>query len=201
MINFVLTKHIHQLCQDLTKIVCAFRIVKYWVPKKEKLKLYYAYFHSKIQYGIELYGTASKKLIKKLAVMQHRAIKALFNLDPLTSSANMHKIYKILNIDDLYAYKTIKFVHKQHLKDQNIFSNYFATVANENYPNTRNRNNLAKPSIQTENERKMMKYMGAHLWNEFNNKLKSNLTNVSSGKLDRMLKNYFYRKYETFVIN
>ena len=58
--------------------------------------LYYAYF----QYGIELYGTSSKTLIKYLAVMQHRAIKALFNLDPLTSSANLHKIYKILNIDD-----------------------------------------------------------------------------------------------------
>ena len=59
-------KHIDQLSTDLTRIISAFRIIKNWVPNKHKLKLYYAYFHSKMQYGIEIYGSSPAKYIRKI---------------------------------------------------------------------------------------------------------------------------------------
>ena len=42
-------KHIIQLSKDLVKIISAFRIVRDWVPRREKVKLYYAYFHSNLE--------------------------------------------------------------------------------------------------------------------------------------------------------
>jgi hypothetical protein len=86
-------KHIDMLCRDLIKIINAFRIIKNWVPNRDKLKLYYAYFHSKLQYGIEIYGTSASKYIRKLEVLQHQAIKAVFNLDHLTPSAELYSKY------------------------------------------------------------------------------------------------------------
>ena len=38
---------------------------KNYVPEDKKRMIYYAYIYFRIQYGIEMYGTASKKLMKK----------------------------------------------------------------------------------------------------------------------------------------
>ena len=57
--------HVKQLSEYLTQIINAFKIIKNYVPEDKKRMLYYAYIYSRIQYGIEMYGTASKKLIKK----------------------------------------------------------------------------------------------------------------------------------------
>ena len=58
--------HVKQLSESLTQIINAFKIIKKnYVPEDKKRMLYYAYIYSRIQYGIEMYCTASKKLIKK----------------------------------------------------------------------------------------------------------------------------------------
>ena len=67
--------HVKQLSESLTQIINAFKIIKNYVPENKKRMLYYAYIYSRIQYGIEMYGTASKKLIKKVQTKQNRAIK------------------------------------------------------------------------------------------------------------------------------
>ena len=57
--------HIDELAGRLTKTVQAFKIVKNYINSKHKLSFYYAYIYSRIQYGIELYGSACKKSLKK----------------------------------------------------------------------------------------------------------------------------------------
>ena len=70
--------HVDYLRSDLMKILSSFKIIKHWVPHHHKLKLYYAYFHSRLQYGLEIYGTAASTHLGKLEVLQHEALKILF---------------------------------------------------------------------------------------------------------------------------
>ena len=56
--------HINELLTKLTKIINSFKIIKYYVPLKNRMLIFEAYFNSKIEYGIELYGTANDTLIK-----------------------------------------------------------------------------------------------------------------------------------------
>ena len=53
-------KHIHEIEKSLIKISNSFKIIKHKVPDANKLLLYYAYVYSKIQYGLEVYGSASE---------------------------------------------------------------------------------------------------------------------------------------------
>jgi hypothetical protein len=47
--------HVQQLTKDLVKICNSFKIVKHYTHIKDKNKLYYAYIHSKLRYGIDIY--------------------------------------------------------------------------------------------------------------------------------------------------
>ena len=148
--------------------------------------LYYAYFHTKVQYDREVYGTATKKHINRIEILQHKAIKALFNLEPLTSSRLLSEHYKLLSIKDLYSLKIANFVHRQQNNSlPSIFSTYFRKVANENYPNTRSRNKLLVPKSKIENEMKMVKHAGAKIWNKLTDELGGNLENMNSNYLSK----------------
>ena len=180
------------------KVIYAFRIITNWVPESEKMKLYHAYFHSKIQYGLEIYGNAANKYIKKIEILQHRALKALFNLDWLTPTAELHNTYKVLSVKDLFSYKVVQFVHKQ-LSDKktNVFSNYFKRLAHEHYPNTRNRDRLSLPKIKSENGRRIMKYTGAMSWNSLCKALKCDLDKMSYKRFVKIVKTYYLEKYKS----
>ena len=80
------------------------------------MQLYHAYFHSKISYGNEIHGTAAKRHLKRIEILQHKALKTLFNLDPLTSSTSLHNKFKVLTIKDHYALNIAKIVHRHKMK-------------------------------------------------------------------------------------
>ena len=104
------------------------------------MQLFHAYFHSKISYGIEMYSTAAKRHLKRIEILQHKALKTLFNLDPLTSSTSLHNKFKVLTIKDHYALNMAKIVYQHKTKVlPNISENYFQELADNTYPNTRNR--------------------------------------------------------------
>ena len=84
-------EHTDKLLTKLTKTNQAFKIVKNFVSNKQKSALYYAYFHSALQYGIEVYSQGTPKNIKKLQVKQNRALKILYNKDFLTPTIELHK--------------------------------------------------------------------------------------------------------------
>jgi len=105
------------------------------------MEIYYAYFHSKINYGIEVYGVNAKKYLKRKEVLQHKALKILFDLDPLTTSLYLYKKYNVLSVIDQYTLNTAKLIHKYANKRlPDLFHAYFC-YNSTNYPNTRHRNN------------------------------------------------------------
>ena len=189
-------KHIDQLSTDLMRIISAFRIIKDWVPNEHKLKLYHAYFHSKMQYGIEIYGTSTAKYIKKIEILQHQAIKVLFNLNYLTPSRYLYSKFKVLPASDIHSLKIAQFVHKQLCSDQkNAFTDYFKTVAHDSYPNTRNRFKLRIPRAKTVIGKRTIKRSGAQIWNTLTDALKQDLRGTSKFKFDKLVKNYYLGKY------
>ena len=189
-------KHIDFLSKDLLRIISAFRIIKDWVPDRHKVKLCYAYFHSKMQYGLEIYGTATAKNTRKIEILQHKAIKVLFNLDYRTPSRQLYFKFKVLPARDNWSLKIAKFVHSQLGKKQtNAFSNYFKDVASDSYPNTRNRYKLHIPRTKTEIGNKMIKRKGPQIWNSLTDALKQDLKGTTKFKFNKLVKSHYLNKY------
>ena len=115
-------EHIEAVTASLAKITNSLKIVKNFVPHKNKHLLYYAYIYSKIKYGIEVYGTANATQIKKVQVKQNRALKVLFNKDFLTPTDSLHKELEVLKVKDINSTLPNLFTCN---KTPNIFKNFF----------------------------------------------------------------------------
>ncbi len=81
--------HINYLSQKLTKILCAFKVIKKLIPKQYRYQLYYAYHYFQICYGIETCGIATKSNLNKIQILQNKIIKVLFNEDWLTPTNDL----------------------------------------------------------------------------------------------------------------
>jgi len=158
--------HITELLTKLTKITNSFKIVKHYVPISNRKLLLEAYFMSRLQYGIEIYGSANNQLIHKLQIKQNRAIKTLYNLDFLTPSKKMHKDYNVLMVKDRYKLNISKFVFKQQNNQLPIIlGDYFSNVKDSHNHKTRTNENIKINKCKTEIGKRATQIQGAHVWN------------------------------------
>ena len=165
--------HIDDLAGRLTKTIQAFKIVKNYISSKNKLSFYFAYIYSRIQYGIELYGSACKKSLKKIQIKQNRALKVLFNKEFRTPTLDMHKELKLLMVKDIAKVNLLKFVHQQRcgaLPD--AFDNHYSEVSHHHNRDTRQKDNLYVDR-GTALSKKSTKYRGAVLWNSVNKDIRN----------------------------
>ena len=148
--------------------------------------VYYAYFHSRVQYGSELYTTANKKSIKSIQVKQNRSLKVLFNKDFYTPTTTLHKELKLPLVHDIGKINALKLVHKIINKQApEAFENYF--TSNKDIPGrragTRQDNNLATSKYKSDTAKKMFKYRGATFWNSVSQEVKNTKDTSLFGKI------------------
>ena len=175
--------HVKQLSESLTQIINAFKIIKNYVPEDKKRMLYYAYIYSRIQYGIEMYGTASKKLIKKVQTKQNRAIKVLHNKNFYTPTTQLHKELRYPLVKDIEKINVCKFVHKQrNNKTPKIFNDLFTENKDKHKYNTRQSQNLATPLAATNFSQKTIDFRGPRTWNSIPMKIRKLECNKHFGK-------------------
>ena len=159
-------KHISELNISLTKAINAFKIIKNYIPQKQKSALYFAYVYSRIQYEIEIYSNANSSLIKKVQTKQNTALKALYQKDYYTPTKTLHGDLNILQIKDIGKLKVLNFVYNQrNNKTVNMFQNYFIDNKEVHKHNTRQSHNLHLNRPINNMGKKQIKYKGAHLWN------------------------------------
>ena len=164
--------HIDELAGRLTKTIQAFKIVKNSINAKHKLAFYYAYIYSRIQYGIEVYGSACQKSLKKIQIKQSRALKVIFNKDSRTPTTELHSDLKLLLVKDIAKVNLLKFVYQQRNdKLPDAFENYYSEVGQHHIRNTRQKHDL---HINRESTlgKKSTKHRGAVLWNSISKKIR-----------------------------
>ena len=172
--------HIASLQKSLMKISNSLKIIKHYIPEKNKILLFNAYISSKIQYGIELYGRANSSLLNKIQVRQNRSLKILFNKDFLTPTNLLHNEIHVLKVNDQYKLNILKFVYKhQNNLLPEIFCNQFVHNNKIHYHDTRQSNNLHLHHHITTLGNKQIRYQGPNLWN----KIPSEIKNTSSLKV------------------
>ena len=184
-------QHIQHLQNDLIKLIRSLKIIKNYVPIKDKNKLYFAYIHSKIKYGIEIYGQAATVHLNKIQRLQNRALKTLHNKDYTTPTLKLHSDLNLLLIKDIYKHSIAQFVFRQkNNKLPEIFDNYFQSATHQH--NTRQIEKMPTLRKRTEQGKNMLNYSGAKIWNSLPPKIRSV---TSLYKLKRDSKLYYLSNY------
>jgi hypothetical protein len=167
-------EHISETHSSLVKIANSFKIIKHQIPDKNKPLFYNAYILSKIQYGIEVYGTAASSSLKKIQTQQNRALKILHTKDFYTPTKLLHKDLNVLLVKDIYNLSVLQFVYKQRCDLlPSIFNNFFTQNTSIHSHNTRQSKGLYANHPKNKYGLNRIKYQGPILWNSIPEKTRN----------------------------
>ena len=179
--------HIDRILKSLYKYYRLFYQLRNFVNKQLIRTIYYSCVYSRIQYGIEVYGTCRKGLIDKLQVTQNKLLRILGCKDRQYNSQILHKEFELHNVSEIRDMLILKFVYNcVNGQPVEAFKDYFKTP-NHMY-NTRQADRLVAENINTEYGRSLTHYTGASLWSRLPLDVK-NKPSINSFK--RSLKDYY----------
>ena len=72
-------------------------IIKTIISKKIARQLYFVFIHSRIKYGIEVFGDCANEYLQKLRVIQKNLLKLLLNFDRRMSTNELHQQLSFVN--------------------------------------------------------------------------------------------------------
>jgi hypothetical protein len=124
-------------------------------------------FHSNIAYGINIYGCANTTNLVKIQKKQKQAIRIISNAPFRAHTAPLFKELKILPLDQLIEYSSIKFMHSFHFKKLPLSFNEMWKTNRERYTERilRNADDLYVPPYRVEFVKKLPNFAFPSAWN------------------------------------
>ena len=97
--------HVDQTCAPLAKFFRIFSRVKHFVSLQITRQSYFAIIYSRIQYGIEVYGSCTREIISKLLTKQNKLLKLLLKCGLRSATEFAHHRLSILKVNDVHRAK------------------------------------------------------------------------------------------------
>ena len=101
--NLYWNTHVDYVCMSLVEFFGIFNHVKHFVSKRIAGQLYFSFIYSRINYGIEAYGSCADEHLSKLQVMQNKLLKLLLKIDYRTSTSLLHYNMALLKFADIHT--------------------------------------------------------------------------------------------------
>ena len=167
--------HIDTLSKKLSRAVGILCKLQLFLNKTTLLNLYYALFHSHIQYGLLAWSGTDKSYYNKISILQNKAVKimggGLWN-DKTTLFYGNLNILKLSNLVQLH--KAIFVFNFKSNKLSNTFKNYFKAARNIHEKNTRSSSldNFFLPFYRTNKLQKSIKFQSPKVWNSIDTTIK-----------------------------
>ena len=166
--------HIDMLCNRIKRFFPSFYTLRNFINIDHAKSIYYATLHSRIKYGIALYGAADKNIIEPLQILQNKLLRVLTKKDPMYSTNKIHNELELLKINYIYESEVLSFVY--NCVNRNVpdaLGNYFTLMSDTHTINTRNKNHILRdPCLKSKIGRLSVKQRGVQLWNKLDKSLK-----------------------------
>jgi hypothetical protein len=173
--NLSWEKHIDYVNNKIIKFVGIFYRIRHKLNFEMAKMLYYAFVHSYLAYGIEIYGNTYMKYLNKLIVLNNKILRILQFAPFDTPVRQLYSTFNTLPITDLHDLQILKFVHKFiHHPHQLplVFLSYFNKNHMFHSYDTRKRDDLHSLSFVTSIGQRSITYKGTKLWNTLPDNLK-----------------------------
>jgi hypothetical protein len=125
--------------------------------------LYFAYFHSKMKYGIIAWGNSSNS--KKIFTLQKNIVRLMVDVKPRNSCRSLFKRLEILTLPCEYIFSLLLFIviNQDHLQTNSAVHSV----------NTRNKNQLLRPIANLSCFPRTAYYAGIKICNSLQSSLTS----------------------------
>ena len=104
--------------------------LKSFLPKYMLSKIYYAFIHSYLNYGLIIWGATPASNLSKLCRIQNKALRVISGNGWREHPTHLYATQKILQLSKLITYSVAKFMHKfTNKKLPATFNHFFPAVA------------------------------------------------------------------------
>ena len=164
-------KHISSIEHKISRAVGIISKLRHFLPTNALLNVYYAFIHPHLLYGLPIWGSSFPSHLKKLTVLQNKAIKLIGGGLPRDRATPFYYKLNILKLSDLFQLEIGKFV-LAHFNNKLPFtlSGYFSLTSEVSQKNTRStlsRTNCSYiPRFRTNRLQKCIRYQGVKIWND-----------------------------------
>jgi len=90
--------------------------------------IYFAFVHSHILYGIELYANTGSSHLHKLLTLNDKLLRILQNKPYQSPTKNLYLKYNTLPIPDLHRQQILLFVHKFINRKKIVYQMYLLII-------------------------------------------------------------------------
>ena len=105
--------HIETLCASLSHLINIFAKARYVVPRSIMKMLYFAMFHSRLQYCIESWGSADPSVLLPLIIMQKKIMRIIMFKGFTDHTADLFKTLEILSVSQEHSLRTLLIVYNE----------------------------------------------------------------------------------------
>lgn len=149
------TPHVEQLCKKLSSSLYALKRIKS-IGNLDAVKVaYFSLFDSHLRYGLVIWGNSSIANLKRVLILQKKAVRILAGLDPMASCRQAFKEQNILTVVSLYVSEVICYSVSQNIARLGQIHTY----------DTRNSINYALPVHHLSLSEKKPSYAGCKFFN------------------------------------
>lgn len=174
--NLKWEEHIQTLIKKLLKFTSIFYKVRNKIPYSCLTKVYYAFVHSHILYGIEAYANTYNSHLNKLQRLNDKLLRILFSKEFNSNVTDVYQLIGSLPVVKLHNFQVLSFVKKSiHCKCliPSIFHDYYRFATDVHCQNTRNNKlNLFLCSVRNNCGKRNFTFKGAKLWNSLPNDIR-----------------------------
>jgi hypothetical protein len=184
-------QHIDNLRKKITPILFALRRTRQYITYEAAMAIYFSHIFSRLTYLNPIWNGATIVLMKKLSVLQNKALK-IINFKPSDYSTKLLYTPKILPITVLSKYELGILIFKlMHGMVRNSFN--FTRAHEIHEYQTRNRDNFVIRTARTEVGRNAIITKGLAIFNGLPNEIREERV---MSKFKNLLKNHFYNIYK-----
>lgn len=171
--------YIQRLKSKLSSFTYALHQLKRVTDFKTALTAYYAYAHSRLSYGVVIWGNCCE--VDDVFILQKKCVRILANIDQMVSCRPYFVKYQLLTLTSIYIMEICKFVRKHN--------DLYSILENKHKRNNRDQNKLIKPFTKLELVSSSPHHMAIKIYNHIPNSLK----NIKKDSL-------FIKKLKMFLI-
>ena len=157
------THHIDHVCKKVSKSIGILYKLKRYLNIKSLISMYYCFVYPYFQYCNEVWGNACATYLKRLEILQKRAIRIISNVDRFHHTASLFAKLKILKFKKINDYMMGLIMYKAHWEIlpapvQSLFEK------NETIHDHNTRQKFHLPGPKSNLFQRTVAYKGVHVW-------------------------------------
>ena len=165
--NLSFNSHVDYICKKLSRGLFCLKRAKPYLKQEAMKTLYFALFHSHLNYCNSILSCTSQSNINRIFIMQKKAIHIITNSKYNEHTANLFVNLGILPLEKLFKFNITRFMHSiKYGYGPKSFSNTWKTNANRPYNHElRNNDDFSVDFPNYERFKKMPLYSFPVTWN------------------------------------